>query len=90
MPYGESMFSESQFIMIVGAGPTGLTLARELQRRGVPFRIVEKSAEPFTGSRGKGLHPRTQEVLDDLGLIDKFRAAGGGVSGVAHPPTGWR
>ena len=71
------MFSESKFIMIVGAGPTGLTLARELQRRGVPFRIVERSAEPFTGSRGKGLQPRTQEVLDDLGLIDRFRAAGG-------------
>ncbi|MCU7725633.1 FAD-dependent monooxygenase [Actinoplanes sp. KI2] len=71
------MFSESKFIMIVGAGPTGLTLARELQRRGVPFRIVERSAEPFTGSRGKGLQPRTQEVLDDLGLIDAFRAAGG-------------
>src|SRR3954470_6074563 len=70
------MFSESEFIMIVGAGPTGLTLARELQRRGVPFRIVEKSAEPFTGSRGKGLQPRTQEVLDDLGLIEAFRAAG--------------
>ena len=62
--------------MIAGAGPTGLTVARELQRRGVPFRIVEKSTEPFTGSRGKGLQPRTQELLDDLGLIDRFRAAG--------------
>ncbi|MFI5896058.1 FAD-dependent monooxygenase [Actinoplanes sp. NPDC051513] len=70
------MFSESKFIMIVGAGPTGLTLARDLQRRGVPFRIVEKSDAPFTGSRGKGLQPRTQEVLDDLGLVDAFRSAG--------------
>ncbi|HEX5199565.1 FAD-dependent monooxygenase [Paractinoplanes rhizophilus] len=70
------MFSESEFIMIVGAGPTGLTLARELQRHGVPFRIVEKSAAPFTGSRGKGIQPRTQEVLDDLGLIGAFRATG--------------
>ncbi|WP_433302591.1 FAD-dependent monooxygenase [Actinoplanes sp. CA-030573] len=72
------MFSESRFseIIIVGAGPCGLTLARELQRRGVPFRIIDKAAEPFTGSRGKGIQPRTQEVLDDLGLIDRFRAAG--------------
>ncbi|WP_433377372.1 FAD-dependent monooxygenase [Actinoplanes sp. CA-142083] len=70
------MFTESGFIMIVGAGPTGLTLARELQRRGVPFRVIEKSTTPFTGSRGKGIQPRTQEVLDDLGLIDGFRAAG--------------
>ncbi|MFF5292467.1 FAD-dependent monooxygenase [Paractinoplanes globisporus] len=70
------MFTESEFILIVGAGPTGLTLAGELQRRAVPFRIVERSTEPFTGSRGKGLQPRTQEVLDDLGLLDRFRAAG--------------
>jgi 2-polyprenyl-6-methoxyphenol hydroxylase-like FAD-dependent oxidoreductase len=70
------MFTESKFTIIVGAGPTGLTLARDLQRRGVPFRIVEKSATPFEGSRGKGIQPRTQEVLDDLGLIDSFRTFG--------------
>ncbi|BCJ45395.1 3-(3-hydroxyphenyl)propionate hydroxylase [Actinoplanes ianthinogenes] len=70
------MFTESRFTVIVGAGPTGLTVARQLQRLGVPFRIVERSARPFVGSRGKGLQPRTLEVLDDLGLIDRFRAAG--------------
>ncbi len=63
--------------MIVGAGPTGLTLARELQRRGVPFRLLEKEAGPFRGSRGKGLQPRTLEVLDDLGLIEEFQEHGG-------------
>ncbi|GAA2627889.1 FAD-dependent monooxygenase [Paractinoplanes durhamensis] len=71
------MFTESGFTLIVGAGPTGLTLARELQRRGAPFRIIDREKEPFTGSRGKGLQPRTQEILDDLGLIDAFRAHGG-------------
>jgi 2-polyprenyl-6-methoxyphenol hydroxylase-like FAD-dependent oxidoreductase len=76
-PYSESMFTESEFTMIVGAGPTGLTLARELQRRGVPFRLIERATAPFTGSRGKGIQPRTQEVLDDLGLVHAFRAAGG-------------
>ncbi|WP_433794189.1 FAD-dependent monooxygenase [Actinoplanes sp. CA-252034] len=73
----------------MGAGPTGLTLARQLDRHGVPYRIVEKSAKPFDGSRGKGLQPRTLEVLDDLGLIDGFLAAGSPYPGLlAHLPDG--
>jgi 2-polyprenyl-6-methoxyphenol hydroxylase-like FAD-dependent oxidoreductase len=71
------VFTESRFTVIVGAGPTGLTLARQLQRHGVPFRILERSPAPFEGSRGKGLQSRTQEVLEDLGLLEDFRAAGG-------------
>ncbi|XVU27358.1 FAD-dependent monooxygenase [Actinoplanes sp. CA-054009] len=71
------MFTESKFTVIVGAGPTGLTLARVLQRHGVPFRIVERETKLFDGSRAKGLQPRTLEILDDLGLIDRFRATGG-------------
>jgi 2-polyprenyl-6-methoxyphenol hydroxylase-like FAD-dependent oxidoreductase len=63
-------------VLIVGAGPTGLTLGVDLARRGVPVRIVDKSPEPFAGSRGKGLQPRSQEVLDDLGVIGPIRAAG--------------
>jgi 2-polyprenyl-6-methoxyphenol hydroxylase-like FAD-dependent oxidoreductase len=71
------MFNESKFIVIAGAGPTGLTVARQLQRYGVPFRIFEKLPSLFEGSRGKGLQPRTLEVFEDLGLIDDFQAAGG-------------
>ncbi|WP_067498069.1 FAD-dependent monooxygenase [Actinoplanes sp. TFC3] len=63
-------------VIIAGAGPTGLTLAIELQRRGVAHRIVEASPHPFEGSRGKGLQPRTLEALDDLGVLDRFLAAG--------------
>ncbi len=70
------MFTESRFTLIVGAGPTGLTLARVLRRHGVPFRIVEQAPGRPEGSRGKGIQPRTQEVLDDLGLIDAFRETG--------------
>jgi 2-polyprenyl-6-methoxyphenol hydroxylase-like FAD-dependent oxidoreductase len=61
-------------VLIVGAGPTGLVLACDLARRGVPFRIIEKAPAFFTGSRGKGLQPRTLEVLDDLGVIDAVLA----------------
>jgi 2-polyprenyl-6-methoxyphenol hydroxylase-like FAD-dependent oxidoreductase len=46
-------------VLVVGAGPTGLTLGIELARRGVPVRVVDKAPEPFAGSRGKGLQPRS-------------------------------
>lgn len=83
------MFSESRFTIIAGAGPTGLTLAHQLGRHGVPFRLIEQSPQPFTGSRGKGLQPRTLEVLDDLGLLDRFQAAGADYPPMAaHLPDG--
>ena len=63
-------------VLIVGAGPTGLVLACDLARRGVDFRIVEKSNEYAAGSRGKGMQPRSMEVLDDLGVIDRILAYG--------------
>ena len=61
----------------------------------VPFRIVERSARPFDGSRGKGIQPRTQEVLDDLGLIGEFRQYGADYPELlVHTPDGqtttWR
>lgn len=63
-------------VLIVGAGPTGLTLACELARSGVSFRIVELSPGPQPGSRGKGLQPRSLEVFDDLGIVDRILANG--------------
>ncbi|MFF3665009.1 FAD-dependent monooxygenase [Microtetraspora malaysiensis] len=68
-------------VLIVGAGPTGLTLAVDLARRGVRFRVVDKASRPFEGSRGKGLQPRTLEVFDDLGVIDEIVA-----TGTVYPP----
>ena len=64
-------------VLICGAGAAGLTLAIELARRGVSFRLVEKMEGPFRGSRGKGIQPRTQEVFEDLGIVDKIVAVGG-------------
>ncbi|HEY3744188.1 MAG TPA: FAD-dependent monooxygenase [Bryobacteraceae bacterium] len=63
-------------ILIAGAGPTGLTLAIDLARRGIPIRIIDASAKPFEGSRGKGIQPRTLEIFDDLGIIEEILAAG--------------
>ena len=63
-------------VLIVGAGPTGLTLAVELVRRGVSCRLLEAASGPQPGSRGKGVQPRTLEVFDDLGLADRVLAHG--------------
>jgi 2-polyprenyl-6-methoxyphenol hydroxylase-like FAD-dependent oxidoreductase len=64
-------------VLICGAGAAGLTLAIDLARRGVSFLLVEKLEGPFLGSRGKGIQPRTQEVFEDLGILDRVVAAGG-------------
>jgi len=64
-------------VLICGAGASGLTLAIELARRGVSFRLVEQKETPFHGSRGKGLQPRTLEVFEDLGILERIVAAGG-------------
>ncbi|ERI15336.1 hypothetical protein O206_19865 [Ochrobactrum sp. EGD-AQ16] len=68
-------------VLICGAGAAGLTLAIDLARRGVPFRLVDKLERPFAGSRGKGIQPRSQEVFEDLGVLDRLVAAGG-----VYPP----
>jgi len=66
---------------VVGAGPTGLTLACDLARRGAAVRIVDRAQEFPGGSRGKGLSPRSLEVFDDLAVIDRMLA-----SGITHLP----
>src|ERR1700722_2344532 len=64
-------------VLLCGAGAAGLTLAIDLARRGVAFRLIEMREEPFRGSRGKGVQPRSQEVFEDLGILDRVVAAGG-------------
>ena len=63
-------------VLVGGAGPTGLTLACDLARRGVDVRLVERSAAHAIGSRAKGVQPRSLEVFDDLGIVDEVLAAG--------------
>ena len=64
-------------VVIVGAGPTGLTLAGELALAGVGVAIVERRVnQDLVGSRAGGLHSRTIEVLDQRGIADRFLAQG--------------
>jgi len=64
-------------VLICGAGAAGLTLAIDLARRDVAFRLIEKMEGPFRGSRGKGIQPRSLEVFEDLGIVDRLVAGGG-------------
>lgn len=63
-------------VLIVGAGPTGLVLASQLARLGVSFRIIDKNPHPSTTSKAIGLQYRVAEVLDWMGLTDRFRTRG--------------
>ena len=57
-------------VLIVGAGPSGLTLANVLADSGVGFRIVDKKPGPVRESRAAIVHVRTLELLDKLGLAE--------------------
>jgi 2-polyprenyl-6-methoxyphenol hydroxylase-like FAD-dependent oxidoreductase len=63
-------------VVVAGAGPTGLVLAAELVRRGVSVRLVDARTEPCPWSRAFGVHARTLEILDAMGLADELVAAG--------------
>ena len=63
-------------VLIVGAGPTGLTLACELARRNIGFQIIDAAPRHPIGSRGKGLQPRSLEVFEDLSVIDQILSGG--------------
>ena len=63
-------------VLVVGAGPTGLTMANELARHGVAVRIVDRAPAPSVTSRALVVMPRSLEIFDDLGVIDEAIAAG--------------
>lgn len=63
--------SESE-ILIVGAGPTGLTAAVELARRGIIPRVIDKKDKASTLSRAVGINPKTLHLLAESGVTEKL------------------
>lgn len=63
-------------VLIVGAGPTGLTLAAALAARGVHATVIDRLAEGANSSRAAVVHARTLEVLEPLGVTATLVARG--------------
>ena len=59
-------------VLVVGAGPTGLVLAAELLARGIRTRIIDQGDGVTLQARAIGVHARTLEVLDMMGLAERF------------------
>src|SRR5690242_5574943 len=82
MKVGRVMNERPLSVLVVGAGPTGLTLANELARHGVEPRIIDREPAPPITSRALVVQPRTLEIFDDMGVIDDAIAVGNPVNGI--------
>ncbi len=85
------MSAQRAEVLVVGAGPVGLTMAACLSRHGVRCRIVDRLGEPTPHCRAIGVTPRTLEVWDDLGIARDMIDAGIWLTGMrsiidGHPP----
>jgi 2-polyprenyl-6-methoxyphenol hydroxylase-like FAD-dependent oxidoreductase len=69
------MRSQSE-VLIVGAGPVGLTLAIELAQRGVKCTLIEQKEEPAFLPKMERCNARTMEIFRRMGLADKIRKVG--------------
>ncbi len=63
-------------VLIVGAGPVGLTLAIDLGTRGIRCMLVEKNNAPLGYPKMERCNPRTMEIFRRLGIAENVRAAG--------------
>ncbi len=63
-------------VLIVGAGPVGLTLAIDLGRRGVRCTLIEQKTAPHMWPKMERCNARSMEIYRRLGLAEKIRAAG--------------
>lgn len=57
---------------IVGGGPAGLMAGYLLARAGVDVTVIEKHADFLREFRGDTVHPSTLDIMDQLGLLDRF------------------
>src|SRR6266545_1389137 len=63
-------------VIVVGAGPVGMTAAARLAREGLPVIVVESEPIPKTDWRASTFHAATLELLEDIGVTEQMRAEG--------------
>ena len=73
-------------VIVVGAGPTGLTLACELAMRGIGVRVLERRTDVPNITRAFAVHARTLELLDSRGMAEELLPHGVPIYEVAPAP----
>jgi len=63
-------------LLIVGAGPTGLTAAVELARRGIAARVIDAKSDPLPLSRAVGINAHSLTLLQASGVAERLLNAG--------------
>ena len=66
------MTSRADDLIIVGGGPAGMMAGLLFARAGCRVRVLEKHADFFRDFRGDTVHPSTMEILDQLGMLERF------------------
>ena len=59
-------------VLVVGAGPVGMTLAAEVQRHGASCRVIDCNEGPSTLSKAIAVHARSLAMFDDMGIADRL------------------
>lgn len=67
----EGTAQENVEVLVVGAGPTGLMLANWLVKLGVRIAVIDGKDGPTLESRALGVHSRSMEIYDQLGVVDR-------------------
>lgn len=70
------MAQQNDRVIVVGAGPVGLTAALGLARRNIPATLLTAESAPVQELRGSTFHPPTLDLLDEFGIVPRMIAQG--------------